>query len=158
MDGFQILFRALIYLDFIPWDALALFLLICLVLILIIIALTINLENGLILRSAIALPLKIGSEIVAPILFVLSGATLQRITEAYLNDSTALPHLIMTIVSLVGYFGIASLVALFRSRSIYIQYLFFEVWTSWHFWYLRVGSVIVVQFWMLVRVLKDDVG
>jgi hypothetical protein len=48
MEDFQILFRTLIYLDFIPCDAMALFLLICLV----IISLTVSIENGRINRSA----------------------------------------------------------------------------------------------------------
>jgi hypothetical protein len=89
-----------------------LFLLICLVLILIIISLKVNIENGCILCSAVALLLNIGSEIMIQILFVLSGTTLQRITEACLDDATGLVYLIMTLVSLITYFGVASLVAL----------------------------------------------
>jgi hypothetical protein len=100
------------------------------------------------------LPLKVVSAIATPILFVLSGTTLHRITEAYLDDTSGLASPIMTLVNLIGYFDITS----FRSQSLYIQSHFFEVWTSCHFWYLRVGSVIVVQFWTLVRVLKDNAG
>jgi hypothetical protein len=99
------------------------------------------------LRSAASsVPLKIGSTIATSILFVLSDTTLHRITETYLDDTSGLASLIMILVSLIAYFGIISLVALFRSQSINIQSNFFEVWTSCHFWYLLVGSVIVVEF------------
>jgi cell division protein FtsW (lipid II flippase) len=46
MDGFQNLFCALICLDFIPRDGMALFLLICLVLVLIVVLLMVSTQNG----------------------------------------------------------------------------------------------------------------
>ena len=147
LAGIQTLFYYVIYLAFIPWSYLAVTLLIIMLFILIFFAVNSKLQNGILLQNGTALLLRCLVEIVSPILFILSGATTQRIVNVYWSERQGLPFMIIALVATIGFLIVFSIQSYFRSRTVFMRPHFFETWNSSFLYIGLVGAVVVIQFW-----------
>ncbi|OHS96243.1 hypothetical protein TRFO_37630 [Tritrichomonas foetus] len=155
-EGLKVLFRVIVYLNFIPQRHLAASLLVIMVIISLFFIFTSQIRSGRLLQNGMSFFLRLLTEFLTPILLIWSAATTERLARDFLNDDESLPFLVISVVATVGYLLIFLIISYFQSRTLFLRSFLFETWnTSFHCFLVSL-SVCLIQTWLLIDAFIDS--